>query len=116
MGGQPFCSCYRKHGGCSIIKADKKGELMKRFMSIWFPYLITDWQATRRRELKDIPFVFTAKDRGRVIITAANDQAERQGIRAGMAAADAKAIVPRLETINDIPGKAEKLLTAIGEW
>ena len=33
-----------------------------------------------------------------------------------MAAADAKAIVPSLEVVDDIPGQAEKLLKALGEW
>lgn len=33
-----------------------------------------------------------------------------------MAAADAKAIVPGLGVIDDIPGQAAKLLKALGEW
>jgi protein ImuB len=88
----------------------------KRFMSIWFRHLLTDWQANRRGELRELPFVFAAKARNRIIITAANIYAEQQGATIGMAAADAKAIVPGLQVLDEIPGKAAALLNAIGEW
>jgi len=90
--------------------------MQKRFVSLWFRHLLTDWLTLRRPELKEVPFVFAVPVRGRMLITASNLLAEQQGIKAGMAAADAKAIVPSLEVIDDIPGKAEKLLTALGEW
>jgi protein ImuB len=90
--------------------------MSKRYMSIWFRHLLTDWQVNRRPELAHMPFVFTTKERGRIIITATNIEAERQDIHIGTAAADAKAIVPGLQVIDDIPGKAVRLLTAIGEW
>src|SRR5258708_20477781 len=90
--------------------------MQKRFVSIWFRHLTTDWLTLRRPELKEVPFVFAAPVRGRLVITAANVLAEANGITAGMAAADAKAIVPSLEVIDDIPGQAAKLLKALGEW
>ena len=90
--------------------------MQKRFVSIWFRHLTTDWLTLRRPELKLMPFVFAAPIRGRMVITAANLLAEQQGIGVGMAAADAKAIVPSLEVVDDIPGKAAKLLEALGEW
>jgi len=90
--------------------------MSKRFMSIWFRHLTTDWQAIRRPELCHVPFVFAAKERNRIIITATNIEAEKQGIHIGMAAADAKAIVPGLQVLDDKPGQAAKLLIAIGEW
>ena len=34
----------------------------------------------------------------------------------GMAMADARAIVPSLEMMDDMPGQAAKLLKALGEW
>src|ERR1700712_3756563 len=88
----------------------------KRFVSLWFRHLTTDWLTLRRPELKEVPFVLVIPERGRVIITAANLSAEKQGISVGMAAADAKAIVPDLKVIDDIPGHAAKLLKALGEW
>ncbi|MDB5133724.1 MAG: protein ImuB [Mucilaginibacter sp.] len=90
--------------------------MQKRFVSIWFRHLITDWLTLRRPELKVVPFVFITPVRGRVVITAANALAESHGITTGMAAADAKAIVPSLEVVDDMPGQAAKLLKALGEW
>ncbi|MGN6638299.1 MAG: Y-family DNA polymerase [Mucilaginibacter sp.] len=88
----------------------------KRFVSIWFRHLTTDWLTLRRPELKTVPFVFTASERGRVLITAANTFAEAQGISPGMAFADARAIVPSIEMDDHIQGKDAKLLKALGEW
>lgn len=88
----------------------------RRYMCIWFRHLLTDWQVNRRPELKGCPFVFTAKERNRIIVTATSAEAEKQGISTGMAAADAKAIVPGLQVIDELPGRSAKLLTAIGEW
>ncbi|MCC8426428.1 DNA polymerase Y family protein [Mucilaginibacter sp. UR6-11] len=88
----------------------------RRFVSLWFRHLTTDWLTLRRPELKDVPFVLVTPARGRVIITAANALAEAQGITAGMAAADAKAVIPDLQVIDDIPDQAARLLKALGEW
>jgi protein ImuB len=90
--------------------------MAKRFMCIWFRHLMTDWMTLRRPELKDIAFVFGTPDHGRIVIVAVNPVAELQGIHPGMAAADAKAIIPGLQVIDDIPDPSKKLLKAIGEW
>src|SRR5580698_10241637 len=90
--------------------------MSKRFVSLWFRHLTTDWLTLRRPELKDVPFVLVASVRNRSVIMAANLPAQAQGVTAGMAAADAKAIVPGLQVIDDIPGQANKLLKALGEW
>lgn len=88
----------------------------RRYVAIWFRQLTTDWLVLRRPELKDVPFVFVTPDHGRLIITAANPVAEQHGIAPGMRAADAKAMVPGLEVIDDKPGRREKLLKGLGEW
>ena len=90
--------------------------MQKRYMSIWFRHLLTDWQALHQPELKDVPFVFAAPLRNRIIVTAANKPAEDEGVYAGMAAADAKAIAPGLKVLDNIPGKQEKLLRKLGLW
>jgi protein ImuB len=90
--------------------------MQKRFVSIWFRHLTTDWLTLRRPELREVPFVFAAPVRGRIGITATNALAEVNGITTGMAAADARAIVPSLEVVDDMPGQAAKLLKALGEW
>jgi protein ImuB len=90
--------------------------MQKRYMSIWFRHLLTDWQSLRQPELKDVPFVFAAPLRNRIIVTAANTLAETEGVYAGMAAADAKAIAPGLKVIDNPIGKQEKLLRKLGLW
>ncbi len=90
--------------------------MARRYMSIWFPYLTTDWLTTKKPELRTLPVVFTAKDHGRLMITAVNPVAERQGLLPGFTTADAKATVAGLQVFDDIPDKAIQLLTAIGEW
>lgn len=90
--------------------------MQKRYVSIWFRQLLADWQLIRRPELVDVPFVFAAPDHGRNIITAVSPLAAAQGISTGMKAADAKAICPGLEVLDDKPGRSRKLLKGIGEW
>jgi protein ImuB len=90
--------------------------MSKRFISLWFRHLTTDWLTLRRPELKELPFIFAAPVRNRAVVTAANPLAEAQGVTAGMPVADAKAIVTDLQIIDDIPGQAAKLLNALGEW
>lgn len=89
---------------------------MPRYVSIWFPDLISDWFIRRRPELKDTAFVIAAPEKGRVVIKAASRPAQAQGIHAGMVAADCRAVLPALQVIDDIPGTAEKLLNALAEW
>jgi protein ImuB len=90
--------------------------MQKRFVSIWFRHLLTDWLALRRPDLKGKPFAFAIPDHGRMVITATSPEAEMQGLTIGMVAADAKAIVPSLQVIDGIPGKEQKLLTLLGNW
>ncbi len=90
--------------------------MQKRFVAIWFRHLLTDWLTLRRPALGEIPFVLAIKDHGRLVITAANSLAEQQGLSVGMVAADAKALIPSLEIMDNLPGQEIKLLTALGKW
>lgn len=90
--------------------------MVKRFVSIWFRHLTTDWFTLRQPRLKNLPFVLRAPSHGRMIITATNAVAEMKGIRTGMVLADARAIIPELEVIDDQPDLSEKLLKRIAEW
>ncbi|HMG89937.1 MAG TPA: DNA polymerase Y family protein [Chryseolinea sp.] len=87
-----------------------------RFVSIWFHHLTTDWFSIRQPHLSQLPFVLKASSHGRMVITAANTLAEREGIGRGMVLADAKAIVPDLQVLDDIPDLPEKLLTRLALW
>ncbi|MDN3584857.1 Y-family DNA polymerase [Mucilaginibacter flavus] len=88
----------------------------KRFVSLWFRHLLTDWLTLRQPELKDLPFILTTPVHNRVVVTATNLLVEIQGVTMGMPAADAKAIVPGLKIIEETPGQATKLIKALGEW
>ncbi|WP_028297539.1 Y-family DNA polymerase [Olivibacter sitiensis] len=88
----------------------------KRFASIWFRHLTTDWVTLRKPQLRELPFVLAAPVHGRMVVMAANALAESQGISAGMVVADAKAFLPGLEVIDDRPRLAGKLLRALGLW
>jgi protein ImuB len=88
----------------------------KRFLSLWFRHLTTDWFILRRPALRDTPFVLTASDHGRKIITGTNAAAQTQGIGKGMVVADARILVPALDVLDDRPELAEKLLKALALW
>ncbi len=90
--------------------------MAKRFISIWFCYLATDWFTLRQPSLKNTAFVLSAHSHGRMIVTAANAIAEAQGVYSGMVVADARAIIPGLQVLDDKPGLADKLLKQIAEW
>jgi len=89
---------------------------VKRFVSIWFPYLKTDWFSVRQPLLRDLPFVLVVPDHGRKLISAANESAVKRSIYPGMVAADAKAIFPSLQVTDEQPGLAERLLRRMAEW
>lgn len=90
--------------------------MAKRFISIWFRYLATDWFTLRQPQLRNTAFVLSASSHGRMIVTAANALAEAQGVYSGLVVADARAIIPGLQVLDDKPGLTEKLLKRIAEW
>lgn len=87
-----------------------------RFVSIWFPYLLTDWFALRDSYLHAVPFVLRTSAHGRMVITAANPAAEEKGITRSMVLADARAVFPTLEVRDAIPGLEARLLNRLAEW
>ncbi|HTM91143.1 MAG TPA: DNA polymerase Y family protein [Flavisolibacter sp.] len=88
----------------------------KRFISIWFPYLVTDWHARKQPHLRNEAFVLKSTVHNRVVITAANALAEAQGIFKNMVLADAKALYPSLHVMDDKPTLATQLAERIAEW
>ncbi|NVM62167.1 hypothetical protein FHW88_000443 [Mucilaginibacter sp. SG538B] len=69
----------------------------KRFVSIWFRHLLTDWKVIRQPSLKGHPFVFSEPDHGRMVVTAASSAAENLGVSEGMVVADLKVLTPYLQ-------------------
>lgn len=90
--------------------------MAKRFVSLNFHHLMTDWFAARKPELQESAFVLASPDHGRMVITAANPAAESEGIKAGMVVADARVILPSLQVLDDIAGLQEKLLQRLADW
>lgn len=90
--------------------------MSKRFVSIWFPHLLTDWFTIRQPQLRNLPFVLSAPSHGRMIINSANIPAQKLGVDAGMVLADARALIPSLQVLDDKPGLADKLLLRFAEW
>lgn len=90
--------------------------MQKRYVSIWFPHLATDWFSARQASLKNTAFVLTAPFHNRMIVTAASPKAQQQGIVAGLSLADARAVLPSLQYFDDKPNLTTQLLQRIAEW
>ncbi|MFT3910910.1 MAG: DNA polymerase Y family protein [Ferruginibacter sp.] len=90
--------------------------MSKRFITIWFRHLRTDWFIRRNPGLQHKTFVLATPVHGRMLVTAASKQAEAQGIHSGMVVADARAIISSLEVFDDHPALSKKLLAGIAEW
>ena len=90
--------------------------MQKRFVTIWFRYLRTDWFTIRQPRLHQLAFVLASPDHGRMVITAVNPIAHEQGIDAGIVLADARAIIPSLYFFDDKPELSVKILKSIAEW
>jgi protein ImuB len=88
----------------------------KRFVSIWFRYLLTDWKIIRQPSLKGKAIVFAEPDHGRMVITATNAAAEKYEVSKGMVLADAKVMLPDLQVFDGKPGRNLKLLKGLAEW
>jgi protein ImuB len=90
--------------------------MMRRFVSIWFRYLNTDWFSLQNPEWKNMPFVLRSSSHGRMIISSVNSKAEQSGIFKGMVLADARAIFPEIKVLDEKDDLPEKLLKRLAEW
>ncbi len=89
---------------------------MARIVIIWFPNLMTDRMLRRQPELKEVPFVLAANEKGRRIVKAVNTVAQEKGIFTEMVVADCRALVPELELFDFDEKEPKKLLLALAEW
>lgn len=90
--------------------------MQRRFVSIWFRHLKTDWFSIRQPDLRSVPFALRSNDHGRMIIAASNHVAEAKGAYNRMVLADARATIPGLEVRDDQPDLPAKLLRRLAEW
>ena len=89
---------------------------MKRFVSVWFPFLCTDWFSLETPSLHGVPFVLRTSVQGRMMVTAVNKAAQQRGIFPGLTVADACAIAPDLVYKDDVSGLAERVLRELACW
>jgi protein ImuB len=106
---------YQTHNNYGIAFA-KNGIAMKRFLSLWFRHLTTDYLAIGQPDLAGQAFVLVAPERGRMLIKAASAEAQAIGITTGMVVADARAVFPSLLVLDDEPGLADRLLYQHARW
>lgn len=90
--------------------------MQKRFVTIWFRHLKTDWFTRRQPALKAKPFALAQPDHGRMVITAVNPIALAKDVLPGMVVADARAIIHGMHIIDDQPPLSDKLLKNISLW
>lgn len=90
--------------------------MKKRYLSLWFPYLLADQMATKEKFLQDQPFALVAKERNKEIIIVLSHAAKKEGLRTQMPLADARIFVPSLLAFPYVKEQQEKLLQSLGEW
>src|SRR5690349_16047960 len=90
--------------------------MQKRFVTIWFRHLKTDWFTRRQPLLKSKPFALAEPDHGRMVVTAVNPLALSKDVFPGMVVADARAIIHGIHIIDDQPTLADKLLKNLSLW
>ena len=88
----------------------------KRYLAIWFPYLVTDQMAIKQESLAGQAYALIAQERNKQIMVRISRQANRQGLRTNMPLADARIISSDLQTFQFYPQKEQKLLKAMAEW
>jgi protein ImuB len=88
----------------------------KRFVSIWFPHLLTDAHCRNQPEHKAVPLAIAAPERGRMKIKGVNNIAKQKGIDQGMVVADCRAIFPGLEVISYQEDIEKQLLCELSLW
>ena len=71
---------------------------MKRVISLWLPKFATDRLCRLRQDWLDSPLALVDDAGGKLVLHAVNTVAEQTGIRTGMTLADARAILPDLQT------------------
>ncbi|WP_316831771.1 DNA polymerase Y family protein [Pedobacter aquatilis] len=90
--------------------------MSKRYLAVWFPELLTDWKRVKRPELCKLPLVFADKVANQMVISSVSTEASASGITLGMPLADARAILPELEVVENQGYRAVKVLKHIGRW
>jgi protein ImuB len=88
----------------------------RRYLSVWLRRLATDRIECHSRMPDDAPRVVVQPVNSALRLCAVNDAAERLGLSAGMALADARAMHPHLAVVDADPEADARLLEAVADW
>jgi protein ImuB len=89
----------------------------RRILALWLPRLPTDRLQRRAQPSGDKkPLVLTAKVDNALRLSAVDARAAKLGLSAGMALADARAMIPALDVIAADEAADRKLLERIADW
>lgn len=98
----------------------------RRYLSLDLPLLSTDrilrrrlgrsWRSAPAAPPESAPLVVTAKVRSALRIVALDETAARLGLSRGQPLADARAMVPALEAIDEDPADDQAALASIADW
>lgn len=89
--------------------------LPRRYLSVWLKRLATDRIARRSGAPADAPLVIVEPVKSALRLSALNDAAERLGLTAGMALADARAMYPQLAVVDADRDADARLLETIAD-
>ena len=89
---------------------------MKRVISLWLPKFATDRLCRLRQDWLDSPLALVDDADGKLVLHAVNTVAEQAGIRTGMTLADARAILPDLQTSEADFEAENRALTQLSDW
>jgi nucleotidyltransferase/DNA polymerase involved in DNA repair len=89
---------------------------MKRVISLWLPKFATDRLCRLRQDWLDSPLALVDDTGGKLVLHAVNTVAEQAGIRTGMTLADARAILPNLQTSEADFEAENRTLTQLSDW
>lgn len=88
----------------------------QRMLSLWLPRLATDRVKRLRDSSLSLPLVIYGKRGNADVLTAVDDDAERLGLNPGMALAQARAMHPAIEALEENAGADSQLLEDIADW
>jgi len=91
--------------------------MKRRMLSLWFPHLAAERAMRSNRSINhQASFAVVGMRKSALRLCSINRKAEAQGLRCGMALADARAIFPTLITEEEHPKRDEAFLRTLTRW
>jgi protein ImuB len=90
--------------------------MARRVASLWLPRFATDRLARLEPALEGAPVAVAATLGNSRLVLAANVAAEAGGVAAGLALADARALMPQLKVVEHDPAAERRLLLRLARW